>query len=412
MQNLSTPRLFAINAYWIGLAFMWNSLHGLILPAVLLHLAPDEYKNTALGLLTMSGLLIAVFVQPLSGALSDRWRSRWGRRRPLILLGTLFDFFFLALLGWAGGLGWLALGYLGLQVSSNIAHGPLQGLLPDLAPRGQLGRASGVKNLMDMGGLIAASLLMGRLLRPEDQHPIMETALITAVLAAGAAITLLAGRERPSASGAAAAAQRAPSAPFYRPYAWLIASRFCFLAGIYGIQAFAQYYVMDVLAAPNPIRLTGDLLATITLALVAFALAGGWLGDRFGHRRLHWIACAIGALGCILMLWARTPQTLLIFGSVLGVGIGLFLTANWALANSMAPPAEAGRYLGLTNLATAGAGVLARLEGPAIDYLNHARPGAWWGYTMLFLLGVAGMAACAWTLTKAGDRARESKEAV
>jgi MFS family permease len=400
MYNLSTPRLLAINAYWIGLAFMWNSLHGLILPAVLLHLASSEYKNTTLGLLTMSGLLIAVFVQPLSGALSDRCRSRWGRRRPLILLGTLGDFVFLALLGWAGGLGWLALGYLGLQVSSNLAHGPMQGLLPDLVPHRRLGRASGMKNLMDLAGLIAASLLMGRLLRPEDQRPLAETALIAAVLAAGAAVTLFSAREAPAAGPLGEAPAVGKAAPFSRPYAWLIASRFAFLAGIYGIQAFAQYYVMDVLAAANPVRLTGDLLATITLALAAFVLAGGWLGDRFGHRRMQRSACAIGALGCTLMLGARTPLTLLIFGGVLGVGIGLFLTANWALANSMAPPAEAGRYLGLTNLATAGAGMIARLEGPAIDLLNHARPGAWWGYTMLFLWGVVGMAVCAWALRK------------
>jgi MFS family permease len=130
---------------------LWNSLHVIILPAVLLHLVPEAFKNTYLGVLTFFGLVIAMIVQPISGSLSDRWRSRWGRRRPLILIGTAFDFIFLALLGWAGGFWWLAIGYLGLQLTSNMAHGPVQGLLPDRIPPEQMGVASGIKNVMDRG---------------------------------------------------------------------------------------------------------------------------------------------------------------------------------------------------------------------------------------------------------------------
>ena len=87
------------------------------------------------------------------------------------------------------------------------------------------------------------------------------------------------------------------------------------------------------------------------------------------------------------MLFARDMRGLLIFGSVLGAGIGLFLTSNWALANSLAPPEEAGKYLGLTNLATAGSAAVARLEGPILDWLNAAWPGAWVGYRGLFIFG-------------------------
>ena len=151
MKRLNVLQMLVINAYWVGISFMWNSLHPIILPAVLLNFVPDAQKNTYLGLLTFAGLVIAMIIQPLSGALSDRWSSRWGRRRPLIVFGTLFDFIFLALLAWAGGFVWLLIGYIGLQFFSNIAHGPMQGLLPDRVPRKQLGTASGFKNLMDMG---------------------------------------------------------------------------------------------------------------------------------------------------------------------------------------------------------------------------------------------------------------------
>ena len=273
--------------------------------------------------------------------------------------------------------------------------------MPDTVPSEQLGAASGLKNLMDMGGLVIASLFLGRMLSPETQHPLIPVGLIALVLALGTVVTVLGAKESAALPPPARAALSAEPFSFrslladFRAnpdYWWLIASRFAYLAGIYGIQTFAQYYVRDVLAMPNPVQATGDLLATLALALMAFALAGGWLGDRLGHRRVQAVACAVSAVGSILLLWARTYGLLLMFGAVLGAGIGLFLTANWALATTLAPRAEAGKYLGLTNLATAGAGALGRLEGPMLDVLNNARPGAWWGYTVLFAMGVVGAA--------------------
>lgn len=431
MKRASLASILTLNAYWVGLSFMWNSLHVLILPAVLLHLVPETQKNTYLGLLTFAGLVIAMVVQPVSGAVSDRWSSRWGRRRPLILLGTAFDFLFLGLLAWSGGLVWLALGYIGLQFSSNVAHGPAQGLMPDRVPPEQLGWASGFKNLMDMVGLVVSSLLVGRLLTPEIRHPVNVVALVAVVLAAGAAVTVLGVKEQPTnfqktgtgedVSGGRLAALRASlsglvgalqvDARAHKGFWWLIASRFLFLCGIYGIQSFAQYFVRDVLAVSNPIKLTGDLLAVITLALMVFVVAGGWLGDRFGHKRILLVASVVGATGCLLLLQANTPGRLLAFGSIVGVGLGLFLTANWALVNEQAPVAEAGKFLGLTNLATAGAGMVGRLEGPFIDLLNNARPGAWWGYMLLFLSAAAFMLLSALLLRRVpGKRSPRDKQ--
>ncbi len=88
-KRITFAKLVGMNTYTLGLSFMWNSLHPIVLPAVLLHLVPMETKNSYLGGLTFLGMLLAMFVQPISGAASDHWRSRWGRRRPLALLGTL-----------------------------------------------------------------------------------------------------------------------------------------------------------------------------------------------------------------------------------------------------------------------------------------------------------------------------------
>ena len=396
MKKLNLPQLIVLNAYWVGLSFMWNALHPIILPAVLLNYVPDSQKNTYLGLLTFVGLVIAMLVQPLSGALSDAWASRWGRRRPLIVIGTLFDFIFLSLLAWAGGLVWLFIGYIGLQLSSNIAHGPLQGLLPDRVPKGQLGVASSLKTFMDMLSLIIASLLAGRLLDPQTRNPNLIMTVVIGLLAVSAAITIFGAKEEPThlrvqIDWRGLLDQFKIDFHANTSYWWLIAERGLFLLGIYGVQAFAQYYLQDVIRVPDPPKQTGDLMATLTIALIVLVLVGGWLTDKFGAKRLLSIASFVTAAGMVLMLLAHNMTGLMIFGSVVGSGIGLFLTANWALANKLAPADEAGKFLGLTNLATAGSGALARLEGPALDWLNGLWPGQWVGYTSLFLFGAACM---------------------
>ena len=393
-NTLSLGRLLALNAYWVGLSFMWNVLHPIVLPAVMLNFVPDAQKNTYLGLLTFAGLVIAMVVQPISGALSDGWVSRFGRRRPLIVFGTLFDFVFLALLAWAGGLPWLFVGYVGLQFSSNIAHGPAQGLLPDVVPEQQIGAASGLKIFLDMFMTAVATLAAGFLLDPETRDPSLVMGLVMGLLFVSTLVTVLGTREAPAGDPAARRLAWANLRDQFHidfrrhsAYWWLIAQRFVCLLGIYGIQQFAQYYIQDVLLPANPVRDTGVLMAAIIFALLILAVIGGRLTDRFGTRRVTTVAVLIIAVGCPLLLLGRSLLSLGLYGGVLGAGMGLFLTANWAQANKLAPAAEAGKYLGLTNIATAGAGALARLEGPVIDALNNARPGAWLGYTALFFFG-------------------------
>lgn len=387
-KRASTFELISLNTYWIGLSFMWNSLHVLILPAVLLGFVPDERKNTVLGLLTFTGLIIAMVVQPISGSLSDRWTSRFGRRRPWIAAGTLLDLIFLAVLAFAGGLPLLALGYIGLQFTSNLAHGPAQGLMHDLVPLDQMGVASGIKNLFDMAGLVISSLLVGRLLTQRNVP--LALGSVAAFLVLGSLFTLFGIRE--AWQKTEDVAERKPydfafgALRKHSAYRRLILSRLLFLSGVYGVQTFAQYYIRDTLAVPDPVKLTGDLLATIVLTLIGFSLLAGYLSDRIGRKPLHVAAAALVAVGSLLMMSARDPGSILAFGSVIGAGIGLFLSANWALANDNVPAGEAGKFLGLTNLATAGAGALSRLAGPGIDSLNAFKPGAYLGYDGLFIL--------------------------
>jgi MFS family permease len=363
MKKTSTWQMITLNMYWLGLSFKWNAIHPLLLPAVLLNYVPDAQKNSYLGILTFVGLIIATIVQPVAGAISDRWSSRFGRRRPLILAGTLFDLVFLAILGWAGGLIWLMLGYILLQFSSNIGQGASQGLLPDKVPSNQLGLASGIKTFIDMLALILASLVAGNLIDPVTRDPTLIISVVMVLMVISTAITIFCTPEESTIS-----IKRKPinlKSVFEEfkqtfqidmkeniPYWLLIAERFLFLLGVFGIQQFAQYFIKDVLQVENPLKTTGDMMAALAVGLVITALIGGWLSDRLGPKLILIIASIITGLGCFLLLFVTDQTSLVIMGSVIGVGMGLFLTSNWTIANQLAPGTESGKYIGLTNIAS------------------------------------------------------------
>ena len=380
-----------MNVYWFGLAFLWNGLHPIILPALLLGLVPETLKNSYLGGLTFAGLILAMIVQPLTGALSDRSRSRWGRRRPWIVVGTLLGLICLAGMALASSFWGLMAGYLCLQIASNAAHGPAQGLIPDLVHQERRGLASGIKNLFDMGGLVITSLLAGQLMG--SGNPTLAFALTGGVLATSALVTVLFTPE-PPAPMVGEGDDALPSLlrvewGRYPAYTRLIISRFLILLGIYAVQGFAQYYIRDWLGLPNAAEVTGNLLAGIGLALTLLVFPAGWLSDRIGRLPLNLLAGGLATVGILSLVLVRDVTTLYLSGAVVGMATGIFVSVNWALATDLIPAEEAGKYLGLSNLATAGAGATSRLAGPLIDGINALHPGAHLGYPVLFVVASA-----------------------
>ncbi|MFN7036053.1 MAG: hypothetical protein ACK4SN_06760, partial [Bellilinea sp.] len=78
---------------------------------------------------------------------------------------------------------------------------------------------------------------------------------------------------------------------------------------------------------------------------------------------------------------------------------GTFYASNWALGTELAPPQEAGRYLGISNLAGAGAGIVgAGIGGPIADFFNKIEPGL--GYLVIFTIYGALFLISALTLVK------------
>jgi MFS family permease len=139
------------------------------------------------------------------------------------------------------------------------------------------------------------------------------------------------------------------------------------------------------------------LLGVVAIFLIATALGGGYLGDRIGRRRLVAVSGLIAAGGTFVLLVSPSLPLALVGGSIIGIGTGTFMATSWALGTDLVPPKEAGRYLGISNLAGAGAGIVgAGIGGPMADHINSLRPGL--GYLVifavyggLFLLSVAAL---------------------
>ena len=78
-----------VNIYWLGLSTLAQTLTPLVFPLLVQGFVGEETKGTFFGTLRLWSLMIALLSQAFWGMLSDHSTSRWGRRRPFILGGTL-----------------------------------------------------------------------------------------------------------------------------------------------------------------------------------------------------------------------------------------------------------------------------------------------------------------------------------
>jgi MFS family permease len=127
-------------------------------------------------------------------------------------------------------------------------------------------------------------------------------------------------------------------------------------------------------------------MITVGVFLLLAVYPAGQLSDRLGRKSIILFSGFIGILGIAVLFFMRTYTGVLVCGGLLGISSGAFLSTNWALATDLVPAGEEARYLGLTNIATAGAGALARLTGPVIDFFNVQQSGL--GYSVMLLICV------------------------
>lgn len=96
--RLSFRRLTLLSLYWVAIGYLWNSIGAQVLPPLIRGFVGQAHQGTALSVLESTGTLIAVFWQPMIGALSDRTTLAWGRRRPYVAGGAIGSALFLSLI--------------------------------------------------------------------------------------------------------------------------------------------------------------------------------------------------------------------------------------------------------------------------------------------------------------------------
>lgn len=169
-----------------------------------------------------------------------------------------------------------------------------------------------------------------------------------------------------------------------RSFTWWVVNRLAFLVGSTNLASFVLYYIQE--RFPN---LQGSAAAGPTLLLTMFvgiailiaSIPAGWLTDKFGRKPLCAFSGLLAMLGTVVVIASGNMTMLYIGGLMIGIAIGIFYAASWALGTSMVPREEAGRYLGIQNLAGAGAGAIgAYIGGPIGDSV---------GFTVL--MGIFGL---------------------
>ncbi|MFH1647268.1 MAG: MFS transporter [Chloroflexota bacterium] len=385
-----------ITIFGLALSALWGSLHSVILPLRLLDFVAESQKNTYLGLLTLTGLLLAMAYQPIAGAISDRSGFRWGRRRPFILIGGVLALFFIPGIGLAESYAAIFVVYCLLQLCTNTAQGPYQAFIPDLAPEERRGLASGVKTLLEVVGgigLVYVITFLSNRFLGDGAWIWLVLALLVALMLGGMLITIITVKERPGIPG--------PRQPFFPTllksyridlhrspgFITFLVSRLLFVMALTTLQSFALYFFRDTVAVANPTRATVELLAIVGVGMVGSVYPAGRLSDRVGRRPVLLSSGIIGAAGILLLLLGPSYGYILVGGGLQGIAVGTFMSSNWALATDLVPRTEEARYLGLTNLATAGGAALARLIGIGIDFFNGYSPGL--GYKFMLLVCLA-----------------------
>jgi MFS family permease len=115
------------------------------------------------------------------------------------------------------------------------------------------------------------------------------------------------------------------------------------------------------------------LVGLVALGTVIAVVPAARASDRVGRKKVIYVSCAVGGLGLALVALAPSFPLALAGTVVFGLSTGIFLAVDWALMTDIIPKASSGRYMGLSNVATASSGVLAvAVGGTLMDVVGGA----------------------------------------
>ena len=389
--NLGHLRHAALASLWFGFNFHWLPIGFILIQSQLRDLVPHDSFGASLGTMVGVGAIFAVVVPPLIGQLSDYLYTPWGRRRPLIVGFTVLNLVGLEIMMNAHSYSQLFAGYMWIQFCANAAGAAYAGVIPDVVPDHEFGRASGYLAAMNMiGGLAGVgttSVLAGA-------HQILWAYVVIGVVTVLTMIPALIA----SRGEGMTRIQRGPRLPllqsarnFVAPlhsgdFAWVIFTRLMVTAAITIVAYFLSPFFHDVVRVGNADQFTSNWLAVMFVAAIPFGITGGLISDRFGRKIFVYLSGGAQSLVALIFIALYPTQIPLVVAMAVlyGLGYGLYYAVDWALACDTLPDrSKSAKDMGLFHVAqTLPQTIAPAIGGFLLDYFNKVSPNS--GYRAVF----------------------------
>jgi MFS family permease len=363
-------------------------------------------SGAAIGLAIGAEGLFALFLPVFIGSLSDRTRSRLGRRLPYAVFATPLLVAPLVLLPFSGSFaGTVALVSL-FFVGYFVYYPPYQAMFAELVPASHTGRAVGIQGVARGLGLGAALVGGGFLLSAWAPLPFLlgAAALVLTTFA------LVRGTPRVAAPVAAPGAARGPSVrallrdrPDIRAFA---AANLLWEMSFMGLKTFIVLYVLKGLG--ESMTTATAVIGVVAGSYVIAALVAGRLADRVGLMRLLKVSIWIYGAGLLFAATLHDLGPMLVALPVVALAGAVLMTLPYGILMRISPAGSEGAVSGIFNLSRA-IGVIAGpvAVGLAIDlgaplFTATAGYGAMW-----VAVGLPIVLSLAFLPAIAGERAAE-----
>ena len=412
--RLSAWRQAALSLYWFATNAHWTAILITLLPLQAEQIGGAELKGTTLGKILAIGAFVSMVVAPLFGAWSDRVRTRWGRRKPFVVAGTIGNVLGLVALAYIPGapssLVPYILAFMWIQLFNNLATAPYSGLIPDMVPAEQRGAASGWLGLMLMlgnflGGI--TGLVLGLIGGVKGAYLALAAIMVLSML--GTVLTVHEPEPPAVPPFRWGPFMRGLLEPFKsRDFSWVFWTRLLVTLGTFTVQSFLLFYMKDVVAggaekfdytffgvklASDAAGATSFFIIPLLLGAILSSLAAGVLSDRYGRKRMVYISGGLQTFVVAVFLFATDFELAVVMGLVFGLGYGAYEAVDWALASDVLPSQDDyAKDMGIWHVSFTLPQVLAvPIGGVLLDTFQRAGRDAGWpnlGYTVLFLIAI------------------------
>ncbi|GLY38871.1 MFS transporter [Amycolatopsis sp. NBRC 101858] len=348
-------------------------------------------NEAVLGYLLGAGSIAALITAPVAGVLSDRTRSRFGRRRPWIVGLSVVGVIGLAIMVVASTVFVLGVGWVVTQIGWGSALANLQTSQADRLPESQRGKVAGLSGFVSMAAPVIGSVIGGTV--ATDPLLLLMIPAVLAVLLIVPFVLLVReedsrGRGFDDTLTPAALLSKYVYNPRRHPdFSWNWAGRFLFYFGLTLNTAFTAFFYASRLDIP--VTEIGGTVAIVGLlsvvATIAGAIGSGFLTDKLRRRKPFVLgAGVVFGIGALVMAFAPSLPLLFTGSFICSLGIGVFSAVDQALLLDVLPErdTDAGRFVGINTFAQTVPQAVAPLIAPALLAIG----GAGENYTVLYVV--------------------------